>query len=141
MQPEQLKQVIEALTASQELIERNSFDSINQHDKVANLFSKFVVDFNVIIMKLEVMSERIEKLIESQGDSCSDDQEMDEVTQMLVDQSLMLIEAGKCLQTIMEEQMKESDTIHEMELQIAEQRDIIDETCYILNSIKFDKSE
>lgn len=141
MQPEQLKQVIEALTASQELIERNSFDSINQHDKVANLFSKFVVDFNVIIMKLEVMSERIEKLIEFQGDSCSDDQEMDEVTQMLVDQSLMLIEAGKCLQTIMEEQMKESDTIHEMELQIAEQRDIIDETCYILNSIKFDKSE
>ncbi len=140
MQPEQPKQVIEALTVSQELIERSSFDSINQHDKVANLFSKFVADFNVIMMNLEAMNEQIEKLVESSGDSCNSDQEIDGITQTLVDQSLMIIEASKCLNTIMEEQSKESDTIHEMEMQIAEQRDIIDEVCCILKSIDFNTS-
>ncbi len=140
MQPEQFKQVIEALTASQELIEKNSFDSINQHDKVANLFSELAVDFNIITMKIEAMNEQIEKIIVSKRNSDIDNQEIDKITQMFGEQRSMLTEVSKRLHTIMEEQLIQSDTIHEMEMQVADHREIMNETCYILKSDTFDKN-
>lgn len=140
MQPEQYKQVIEALTASQELIEKSSFDSINQHDKVANLFSELAVDFNIITMKIEAMNEQIEKIIVSKRNSDMDNQEIDKITQMFGKQRSMLTEVSKRLHTIMEEQLIQSDTIHEMEMQVADHREIMNETCYILKSDTFDKN-
>ena len=140
MQPEQYKQMIEALTASQELIEKSSFDSINQHDKVANLFSELAVDFNIITMKIEAMNEQIEKIIVSKRNSDMDNQEIDKITQMFGEQRSMLTEVSKRLHTIMEEQLIQSDTIHEMEMQVADHREIMNETCYILKSDTFDKN-
>ncbi|MDD5934293.1 MAG: hypothetical protein PUC65_01820 [Clostridiales bacterium] len=131
MQPELYKKVLVALSASQELIEKSSFDCINQHDKVANLVAELMGICNHMTFQLEMINEQVDAMKALQGSSDPENRDLAELSEMLKEQSRLQAEVNQWLQSIIEEQSLESEVIHEMEMQIADQREILDEACYI----------
>lgn len=133
MQPEQMKDFITMLSASQELVERSSFDCINQHDKVANLISQLMQDLENMMSKLEAMNYTVEDIIESlrQTDEDTNDHGLRTFSGMLEEQGMLLIDVSQRLQNVMDEEEKENEVIHQMELDIAKQREVIDNLNYI----------
>jgi hypothetical protein len=132
---QQMMDIINRLNSNQEKIEKTSFDTINQHDKVMNLVGQLVMDMDCMMTKLEAMNYSLEETVESI--SCDTEFETSQTlhcfSEMLEEQSGMIIELSQLLQIIMDEQQVESEVIHEMEAQIASNRETIEEAFQIHN--------
>lgn len=134
MQQEELADLLKELLNSQELVEKVSFDMINQHDKVANLISGFAMELDQMMCKLEAMSYTIEETIETlrQKQLLEEENQIRNFSDLLEEQGSHLIMVSQMLQSIIEEQSTESEVIHDMELKIEKQRGILEEVCYIM---------
>lgn len=127
--------IINRLNTSQEKVEKTSFDTINQHDKVMNLVAQLVMDMDCMMTKLEAMNYTLEDTL---GSLCSDSepetkQALEFFSELLEDQSGRIIEISQLLQLIMDEQQIESEVIHELEAIIASNRETLEEVFQIHN--------
>ena len=135
MQQKELTNLQKELINSQELVEKVSFDMINQHDKVVNLISKLAMELDHMVCKLEAMSYTIEETVETlrQKQLLEEESHVRNFSESLEEQGGLLIQVSQMLQLIIEEQALESDIIHDMELMIEKQREKIEDLCYIEN--------
>ncbi len=135
MQQEELTNLCKELLNSQELVEKVSFDMINQHDKVANLISGLAMELDHMMCKLEAMSYMIEETVETlrQKQLLEEESNVRNFSDSLEEQGVHLIQVSQLLQTILEEQATECEVIHDLELKIEKQREIIEDALYIEN--------
>ena len=121
-------EIMNRLNSCQERAEKTSFDTINQHDKVMNLVSQLVMDLDNMMTKVEAMNYELEDTIEAlTKDNIEAGKTLHGFSKMLDEQNGMIIEVSQLLQMIMEEQQLESEVIHEMEAQIASNRETLEE--------------
>ena len=121
-------EIMNRLNSCQERAEKTSFDTINQHDKVMNLVSQLVMDLDNMMTKVEAMNYELEDTIEAlTKDNMEAGKTLQGFSKMLDEQNGMIIEVSQLLQMIMEEQQLESEVIHEMEAQIASNRETLEE--------------
>jgi hypothetical protein len=132
---QRMEELINRLNSSQERAEKNSFDTLNQHDKVRSLITQLVMDLDCIVSKIEAMFYQIDDSV------MTSDQAKDSLTtqiyqccsEMIDEQNGMIIGVSQLLQRLMEEQQIECEVIHEMEAQIASNREIIEEVILLHN--------
>lgn len=131
----QLNEIIEKLNASQENVERSSFETINQHDKVANLIKSLTVELDEMMSKLEAMNYTLEDTILTMQETypAQDLSKLNEFSDMLEEQGLHLIDVSQLIQGLMEEEAIENDVIHTMENEIAQHRDELEQMIRIHN--------
>lgn len=121
-------EIINRLNSCQERAEKASFDTINQHDKVMNLVAQLVMDLDNMMTKVEAMNYELEDTVETLiKDNMEAGETLDRFSEMLGEQNGMIIEISQLLQMVMEEQQIESEVIHEMEAQIASNRETLEE--------------
>jgi hypothetical protein len=136
---QRMDELINRLKSSQERAEKTSFDTINQHDKVKSLITQLVMDLDCIISKVEAMYYQLDDSVMTSDQA--KDQAKDALTtqvyqccsEMIDEQNGMIIGVSQLLLRLMEEQQIECEVIHEMEAQIASNREIVEEVILLQN--------
>lgn len=127
MQHTLYQQLIEKLESSQELVEKTAFATLNQHDTVTTMVNQLTMELDSMMTKLEAMNYTLEDSMEAIRQTIGEDEMkgIREFSNQLEQQGMELIDLSQLIQSIMEEQTKESELIHELESLTEQHRESI----------------
>lgn len=116
-----IEEVCERLEASQEMVEKAAFDTINQQDKVIQMVSSSMTHMMGLLSKFEMIG------LELEAATITDDETqtapLQRVNEMIAQDFIDIEEFSTMYQMMMEQQDVLSEVIHGMEFEIANHRD------------------